>query len=627
MLGDGSREPLRAEYIFGIFWAIYFTKLLLFSYFSGIWPNLHDLAPFLVYNFVIAWILALPTIFLKEKRATYPYVIDILLTLALLGDSYYIRFFGTLPVMSMIGTTTQIIGDLPDWISKLFYYSDILFVLDIIYIWLRRRHHKSSDFPVVSRVKLGLSTRLAIAILPLVLVALLFTRDLSAKLPYLYNQTSENKVVAKNIGVIGAHLVDFSRNFASYFSSLSATDKDAVVEAVHSQTTKQTGNSYTGIAKNKRIIMIQVESLNNTLLGRKVEGQEITPNLNRLVKESTYFNNHFFTLGAGGTSDADFSVNTSLYPLGDSSIFVKYGKNNYTSLPKALKNSGYVSSAYHANSRGYWNRNTVYKSLGFNNFFAADNYKKGTEVNMGLSDQDFLSQSVNMIEKQPVNSFNYLITLSSHFSFEMPENLKTIKLTNSKYPSLSRNYLEVIHYTDAALGNFLTELKSRGLYDDSLIVIYGDHSAKFEPFISDEGKVEPNSLDGKKVPLIIKLPGQVEGKTISTPNSHLDIMPTILGLVGTKTNYPMYGRDLFGSEKPFFFTFPFENNFEQIVSGNLRYINDGEALHCFQYSAFYEKEVDIDTCNSILSKRNLIEEAANKFVKNNLFNSYLKKYQ
>ncbi len=612
------------ERIVVVFALIFFVKLVIFSATNDLWPNTENLVPFMVYTLITAWIIAIPELFIKGRRATYLFVMDIILTLILLGDSYYIRFFGTLPVMSMLGTGGQLIADLPSWVSKLISYSDIILVLDIVFIWIHRRRRKRIDFPVIPASRLSKKARLAVALLPLVTILGIFYSDLATKLPFLYNQTSENKVVAKNIGVISTHLLDFSRNFAVAVTNLSPLDKEETITTLKEHVVKPKENKLTGSASGKRIIMIQVESLNDFNINKKVEGQEITPNINKLISGSNYFSDHYFTLGAGGTSDADFSANTSLYPLADSSVFVKYAKDNFTSLEKELKKVGYNTDAYHANSRGYWNRNTMYKSLGFDRFYASDNFKPGKTVNMGLSDNDFLSQSAGYIKASPQKSLSYLITLSSHFSFEMTKENQTLTLNRDRYTNLTYDYLQAIHYTDASLGNFFDKLKAEGLYDDSLIVLYGDHTAHYDAFTTDTARIDPESLGGKRVPLVIKLPGQTKGETIKKPSSHLDIMPTILNLVGAKATSPMFGRDLFGSAPTFFYTNTFENNYEQIYSGNIRYLNNNTFLSCSKYTDKKRTDLEISECNTLLNKRAVIDKAVSTLIKRNLFKDYLK---
>ena len=618
------KDFLRANALVFIFATILLVKMLFFSATNDLWPWTSQLLSFLLYNISTISIFLIPAFFIKKHKFRYLLIIDILITFILAFDTVYLRFFDTLPVVSIINSAGVLTSNEGKWISLLVAPTDFFLIADFIIIIILYQFKKFKEFFKYQSINDHLRLAFIFALLPLILIATLLIYDSQGKLPYLYTQISENKVVARDIGVIGAHIMDISRNFAVAFDKLTPAEKSAAFSTIRANTTTLTPNSLTGVAKGKRIIMIQVESLDNFVIGEKVNGQEVTPNLNKLMSSSNYFADDYFTLGAGGTSDADFSVNTSIPPLVDASAFVEYGKDSFTSLEKELKTIGYATDAYHANSRGYWNRDTVFRSLGFDNFFAEDNYKKGETINMGLSDKDFLDQSIAKIQSQPLLSFNYLITLSSHFSFEIPDKDKGLNLQTGKYTTLTANYLQAIHYTDGALGDFIQKLKDTGMYDDSLIVLYGDHTAKYDSFTDDSGnRVDLNSTAGKRIPLFIKLPEQTVGAKYQTPSSHLDIMPTILNLVGAHPTSPMFGKDLFGKATTFFFTSTSENDFEQIISGSLKYLNNGANLTCYKYTKGKSAVVDLSTCNPILNKRNQIQDAVDLLIKHNLFKEYL----
>ena len=114
-------------------------------------------------------------------------------------------------------------------------------------------------------------------------------------------------------------------------------------------------------AKGKNLIIVQVEALQQFVIDKTVMGQEITPNLNKLIKSSAYFNNYFYQIAAGGTSDAEFMSNNSLYPAPSGAAFFFYANNNYLSLPKALVKNGYETAALNGYYETFWNRNIMYK--------------------------------------------------------------------------------------------------------------------------------------------------------------------------------------------------------------------------------------------------------------------------
>ena len=144
-----------------------------------------------------------------------------------------------------------------------------------------------------------------------------------------------------------------------------------------------------GIAKEKNVVIIQVEALQNFVINKTYNDQEITPFLNSLIKENTfYFNNYYYQVGAGNTSDAEFTVNNSLLSTTTDSAYMKYEQNTYYGLPHILKENGYSkANAYHAYNKDFWNREKAYINQGFDNYYASGDYIADEIIGMGLSDE------------------------------------------------------------------------------------------------------------------------------------------------------------------------------------------------------------------------------------------------
>ncbi|WDC83692.1 hypothetical protein PL321_14080 [Caloramator sp. mosi_1] len=86
--------------------------------------------------------------------------------------------------------------------------------------------------------------------------------------------------------------------------------------------------------KGKNLIVVQLEAFQGFLLNKKIDGIEITPNLNKLAKESLVFDNCFYQTAYGGTSDAEFLMNNSLLPIREGAVYYQYAGNNYEALPE-----------------------------------------------------------------------------------------------------------------------------------------------------------------------------------------------------------------------------------------------------------------------------------------------------
>ncbi|WP_461791119.1 LTA synthase family protein [Pseudothermotoga sp.] len=318
------------------------------------------------------------------------------------------------------------------------------------------------------------------------------------------------------------------------------------------QTQRETGKKFFGIAQNRNVIVVQFEALQNVLLRRTYNGQPVTPNLNALLeKNSIYFSNYFQQTGAGNTADAEFVSLTSLHAPGDRPAYEIYGDIELDGLVRALKRARYHTVAIHGNTKSFWNRDRAYVSLGFDEFFGLEDLNPDDIVGMGLSDFSLYRQAVEILKKLPRPFFAFVVTLSSHTPFILPENLKTLQLDARHENTLFGNYLQAINYADRAFGYFLQLLKAAGLYENSIVVVYGDHAGLY-PFnkeskqlMSEWLKEEYSYLTALNVPLIIHVPGLGKSYEITTVGGQVDFTPTLLNVLGLKCDLKVcVGRDL-----------------------------------------------------------------------------------
>jgi lipoteichoic acid synthase len=291
------------------------------------------------------------------------------------------------------------------------------------------------------------------------------------------------------------------------------------------------------------------------VIGQKVNGQEITPFLNEFIKDSYYFDNFYHQTAQGKTSDSEFLLENSLYPLGRGAVFFTHSGNQYMSLAERLKENNYYTAKLHANNKSFWNRDVMYNNFGYDRFYSLPDYQVNEEnsVGWGMKDVDFFDQSIEHLKEMPKPFFAKFITLTNHFPFELDEEDKFIDEYDSPSGTLNR-YFPTVRYTDEAFKLFIEDLKAEGLYEDSIIVIYGDHygisenhNRSMEQYLGKE--ITPFvSTQLQRVPLIVHIPGH-EGKTISTVSGQIDLRPTLLNLAGIDTKQDIqFGTDLF-SEK------------------------------------------------------------------------------
>lgn len=319
-------------------------------------------------------------------------------------------------------------------------------------------------------------------------------------------------------------------------------------------------SEYWGIAEGRNLIILQVEALQNFAVGQFYNAQEITPVLNSLIREDTfYFDNYYYQIGGGNTADAEFHVNNSLFAPENAAGYVKYTNNTYHGLPYLLKDNGYSAAlAFHNYIAEFWNRETAYPNQGFDRYTSLEDFEQTDMFPMGLSDREMFRQSMDQLTACEEPFYAFYVTVSSHHPYVIPEKDRAITLTAEDEGTMFGSYLQAVNYADRAIGDFIAMLDEAGLYDNSVIVIYGDHYA----LTNTDHRIASQVLaltgesytiyDVFNVPMLIHIPGMERTETISAAGGHMDVMPTLLPLLGIRNNKTvMFGQNLLEADSGF----------------------------------------------------------------------------
>lgn len=488
-------------------------------------------------------------------------VFDLIISIMLLADLLFYRFFHgmiTVPVLLEAGQVEGVSSSIANLFGKWDFLLFIDFAVLIPYFVILTK--KGIKYPVRFMRRFG---EFALILIVCGFVLNFNTKEVQAKFSDSeYTGLSWNQTVLRNLGVVNYHLFDLVSYIKKNNAKGSMTSAAPQIKAWMAQHSQQTLHNYTGVAKGKNVIIIQLEAMQNFLVGRSVNGQEVTPNLDKLMQTSMYFDNYFTQIGQGNTSDAEFASLNSLYSAHSGSVYVMNSGNTYQSLPWVLKGAGYQGSyAFHANTPDFWNRAKMFKAEGFSNFFNNSNFftNHNQTVGMGLSDEAMYSQTVTKLQqlKQPFMSFT--ITLSGHYPYDIPKSLQSLNIPQGEYSPTFTNYLQAQHYSDLALGDFINQLKQDGLYDNSVLVVYGDHygtgwtNQDLQKFLGRAHS--PNQYDLmelNKVPLFIHLPGNQGAGVKHISGGQMDLYPTLLNLLGiSRQNQFYFGQDLLNTQHGF----------------------------------------------------------------------------
>ena len=311
---------------------------------------------------------------------------------------------------------------------------------------------------------------------------------------------------------------------------------------------------------NKNIILIVVESLESFPISCKINNEEITPNLNNILKsEQCFYASRILPQVKDGRSiDAQLILNTGLLPLNFGPIVNSYLFNRYYSLPDELKKKSYFSATFAGLDPAFWNQKAVCKAFGYDSLFSIDRFRKDDLFGLGLSDSTFFVQSAEMIRHLPEPFFLQMLTLSSHMPYKIPSGKICINIPTD-IPGEISDYLKSINYMDRTIGNFIQLLKNFGLFDKTILIITGDHNAlskKEYDIFSNNKYVNSSEWESGFIPLII-VNSPVNDSYMNVAGQ-IDIYPTLLEMLGLTDNiFTGLGQSLLCNKKPGFAVSPF----------------------------------------------------------------------
>lgn len=502
--------------------------------------------------------------YFKRSRFFYPILMALYIgntVLLYLNVIYFREFTDFMTVATMTGYS-KVDQGLSGSSLALTNVHDILYWIDIVIILLMMLFRKIKFDPR------GVNHRMTFAITSVAVT--LFGVNLSLgemSRPQLLTRTFDRTYIVKYLGVDAFTIYDGikSQHTSNMRKSATKSELEAVKKFTDAHYASPNKSMY-GIAKGRNVFVIHLESFQQFLIDKKINGQEVTPFLNSIYHGSnTYaFDNFFHQVGQGKTSDAENMLETSTYGLSQGSLFATLGSDNtFQAAPSILKQrAGYTSAVFHGNVASFWNRNNVYKNMGYQYFFDASYYDTSGDksTGYGLKDKLLFNDSVKYLERLQQPFYAKYITVTNHFPYDLDSededpNFKTVDTGDSAVD----NYFVTAHYLDQSLKEFFTYLKKTGLYDKSIFVIYGDHYG-----ISDSENKKLASVLGKssddwtdyddaqlqRVPLMFLIPNSGgKGYISHTYGGEIDVLPTLMHLLGVSSKrYIQFGTDLFSSQ-------------------------------------------------------------------------------
>jgi lipoteichoic acid synthase len=487
--------------------------------------------------------------------------IDVLVSALVLADLLHYRFYGDVISVSAVGTAGQV-GGVMDSVLVLLSPTDAFLVADLLLAAIA--------FPLYRRAvrRVGgaslpslrpLIPRAVVAGVVLLLAAPVRIVALDRGDTFRYNYLRLFGV--RKIGLLNYHAYEAGRKYVNGFiaAGVDPADRQRALDYVAALRAEATAPSELfGAAKGKNVIFVMIESFHAFPLGLRVEGQEVTPVLNDLAGKSLNFTNFYGQAWEGTTSDGEFTSLQSLYPLPSGAVATTYPYHNYRAVPKILAERGYSTMSAHAYYGSLWNIQEMHPALGFQKVNFREKFRITEEIGMGLSDREFFEQVEPWVAEMPEPFMAYLITLSSHHPWDLPAKYRALRL-GSLDGTMVGGYLQSARYVDTALGEFIQDLKYRGLWDNTVLVLYGDHRAEIEGkedierLLTTYAGYPPRAAGfdarywgaANRLAFMVHLPGDAGAGEYRMSGGHLDIAPTVLNLLGVEDHQMVtLGRDL-----------------------------------------------------------------------------------
>ncbi|CAM4240285.1 phosphoglycerol transferase MdoB-like AlkP superfamily enzyme [Paenibacillus endophyticus] len=484
--------------------------------------------------------------------------LNMLASFVLYADIIYYRYFQDLISIPVLLQFSQV-DSLGESIGTLLHVKDFLLFLDwivivpfAIYMLMRGKRdlRLANEYRRISPVWQKALVRIVMsAAIFGIGASLVFTNVNEAKRTWgqgIFEGNWWNLSIYNVTGALGFHGYDayryVKRNWldAETVSAEQASETKSWIEARGALRGALEQDKLFGAYTGSNVLMIQLEAFQNFMINKSIGGQEITPHLNGLIKQSAYFSQFYHQTAQGRTSDADFTANCSMQPVPNGSVFIQYAPNEFDCMSSTLKTSGYGTSVFHAYEGGFWNRNTMYHNMQYDQFYSLKHFTLDEKIGWALGDKSFFRQSMDVISDQKQPFYSFLITLSSHYPFTMPKAEQQLSLGELD-GTIMGDYLQSIHYVDAALGELIERMKAEGLWDNTILAMYGDHDnsikdwSLLETFLGKPLNEMERQMMLKQVPLLVHLPGDEHAGTYSGVGGQLDVTPTIMHLLGMST--------------------------------------------------------------------------------------------
>ena len=587
--------------------------------------------------------------YLFKDKHRYRFYLFLLFFFAILSfvNTLYYQFYQSFVSVNLLSTVSMV-GKVNDSLfAKIHLIQFIYLLYPITFIIFKKKIVREVNLDISGDRKFFMVTALSCIVVFLIAISVYSIKDARK-----FNNQYNREYILKKYGL---YLYTFNDLFQSL--ELDETidyDRFALAYREHYackwEKNKKT-NEYTDLFKDKNVLFIHAESIQNFLIDLKINDEYVTPNINKFAKEGIYFSKFYPQISVGTSSDTEFTLLSGLLPSSNGTVFVNYYDREYPSLVDRFNGLGYHTFSMHGNDREYWNRATMHNEMGYKIFYGQESYMipdmfSSEYVGLGISDSEFFKQSMPLLKDIHLNNEKFMgtiITLSNHSPFSDVEKYGEFDVTmkykyeydgkkytiNSDYleGTTMGNYLKSSHYADKAFGEFMDSLEKEGLLEDLVIVFYGDHESRiskkefnllynYNPVTNDVLNEDDSDYTNisqydyellRNTPLIIWSSDSEFNLEVSEVMGMYDVLPTMANLFGFKEDYSL-GHDIFSDEENIV-VFPNGN----ILTDKVYYNELNE-----EYITFGDEPISSDYIERIREHASDVIEVSNGIIKYDL---------
>jgi len=396
----------------------------------------------------------------------------------------------------------------------------------------------------------------------------------------------------------------------AYGNSVTIPEFDDQIELAASKNISKKSLLATKSKKKYNVILVVLETTNYTFFSPSGPYIKYFPNFHKISKDGLYFPNFFSPFPR--SSKAFFAILTGFYPLTNYKSVIKIAPQiEVPSMFSILKDLGYSTFAGYSGDFNYDRMADFLESRGVDKFVDInDNDGKYKQISWCADDELIYDRLIDWMESLQDNEpfFGFLLPMNTHHPFWTPKKKFSVVSEKNKID----RYINALHYQDILLGKLLLYLKESNKLDNTIVLITGDHGAVFKTLNQGDAKASPHMFDYTpyRVPLFIHAPFETSFKSeTDIVGSHVDILPTILDMLGINYEKQIQGRSLFDPNIRNRISYIYTDYYKHIVaglSGNFYMLRDVTGDHTvlsknlnFQPDLCEDK---IELCNRMKAK-------------------------